>query len=162
MIKFNLTQLAQLIWIALISTSLLYSEKNPMEVGYSVIYSVEDEKWEDINYEIKAAIKDKGIVISYTSHAKEMLDRTAKTVGIKQDVYENAEMHLFCNISLSHKMIHKNPHIISGCPYSISVYELKNKKNTIYVSYRKPPKNEKAYEDVIKLQIEIIKEVIDF
>ena len=150
----------KLILITLLFTVLSYSNKHTMNIGYSIIYTVEDEKWEDINEDIKSSIKDKGIVISYTSRAQKMLDRTAKSVGIKQTIYANSEIHLFCQASLSHKMIHTNPHIISGCPYSIAVYELKNKKDTIYISYRKYPEEEKAYKDVIKLQIEIIEEAL--
>jgi len=136
------------------------AKTNPMYIGYSVIYQVENEKWEDVNDEVKSAIQDTGVVISYTSHAKKMLDRTAKSIGLKQDTYANAQIHLFCKASLSHKMVNMNPHIISGCPYGISVYELKNKKNTIYVSYRKYPKDEEAYKDVIKLQKSIIEEAL--
>ena len=147
--------------VALVFTIFSYSASKTMNIGYSIIYTVEGEKWEDINNDIKSAIRDKGIVISYTSHAKKMLDRTSKAAGIKQDIYENAQIHLFCQSLLSHKMVHRNPHIIAGCPYGISVYELKNKKGTIYISYRKYPKEEKAYKGVTTLQAEIIEEALD-
>ena len=146
--------------VALMLTIASYSASKTMNVGYSVIYTVEGEKWEDINNDIKDAIGDKGIVISYTSHAHTMLNRTAKDAGLKQGVYQNAEIHLFCQALLSHKMTQQNPHIISGCPYGISVYELRNKKNTIYVSYRKPPSEEKAYKGVVDLQVSIIKDAL--
>lgn len=148
------------ILVALMLTIFSYSASKTMSVGYSVIYTVEDEKWEDINNDIQEAIGDKGIVISYTSHAQTMLDRTAKDTGFKKGVYANAQIHLFCQALLSHKMTKANPHIISGCPYGISVYELRDKKNTIYVSYRKPPSEEEAYKGVIDLQVSIIEEAL--
>ena len=148
------------ILLALMLTIYSHSASKTTTIGYSVIYTVQDEKWEDINNDIKEAIGDKGIVISYTSHAQTMLDRTAKDTGSKKGVYENAQIHLFCQALLSHKMTQANPHIISGCPYGISVYELRNKKNTIYVSYRKPPKEEKSYKGVIDLQVAIIEEAL--
>ncbi len=150
----------KLILIALMLTALSYSDKKTMNVGYSVIYTVEDEKWEDVNNDIQSAISDKGIVISYTSHAHKMLNRTAKATGFKEGVYKNAQIHLFCQASLSHKMTKQNPHVISGCPYGISVYELRDKKNTIYVSYRKYPEEEKSYKGVIDLQVAIIEEAL--
>jgi len=58
-------------------------------------------------------------------------------------------------------MIKVNPHIISGCPYGISVYELKSNPGTIYVSHRAFMNSEPAYKDVIKLQTSIIKEALD-
>jgi len=150
----------RLAFMILIITVFVYSNEETMNVGYSVIYTVEDEKWKDVNNDIKDAINNKGVVISYTSHAKKMLDRTAKATRSTQDVYENAQIHLFCQASLSHKMIKQNPHIISGCPYGIAVYELKNKKNTIYVSYRHYPEEEKSYQGVIDLQISIIEDAL--
>lgn len=140
--------------------SFAYAQKNPIHIGHSVVYTLENETYEDINSDIKSAINDKGIVISYTSHAKKMFDRTAKSSGFKQGIYKHAQIHLFCQSSTSHKMVRKNPHIIAACPYSIAVYELRDKKNTIYVSYREYPK-EKSYKNVNKLQKEIIEEALD-
>jgi hypothetical protein len=149
--------------VLLFSTQLfLYAGDKPQKVGYSVIYSVEGEKWSDINEDIKNTIQGRGIVISYTSHAKALLDRTAKVVGTKQDTYLGAQMHLFCKVATSHKMIKISPHAITGCPYSIAVYELKSKPNTIFVSYRKyDEKIDPAFKEANKLQESIIKEALD-
>ncbi len=136
-------------------------KQNPQKIGFSVIYSIEDETWKDMNEAIQNSIVEEGIVISYTSHAKALLDRTAKDVGTIQDTYNGAQIHFFCKVPLSHKMIKVNPHIISGCPYSIAVYELKSNPGTIYASYRHLPKNEPAYKDVIKLQDSIIRNAFD-
>jgi uncharacterized protein (DUF302 family) len=139
----------------------LQANDKPQIINSSVVYSVQDEKWADINDAVKDAIAEKGIVISYTSHAKALLDRTAAAVEVKQDTYLGAQIHLFCQVPLSHKMIKDNPHIISGCPYGISVYELNSNPGTIYVSYRKLMASEPAYDGVTKLQDEIVRIALD-
>jgi uncharacterized protein (DUF302 family) len=141
---------------------IMQANDKPTQIGYSTVYSIEDEKWSDVNEEIQNVIKSRGIVISYTSHAKELLDRTAKVVGTKQNTYLGAQMHLFCKVATSHRMIKINPHVITGCPYSIAVYELKSKPGTIYVSYRSfDEKIEPAFKEANKLQDSIIREALD-
>ncbi len=153
--------LKTLIFLLLINTTQLLANDNPQEIGSSIVYSTEEESWEDVNESVKEAIINKGIVISYTSHVMKLLERTAKMLGKKQDAYKNAQIHLFCQVSLSTKMYKSNPHIITGCPYGISVYELQSKPGTIYVSYRKAPVEEPAFADVAKLQDSIVRDALD-
>jgi len=147
--------------LLLINSLLLQANDKPQEIGFSIIYSTNDESWEEVNESVKEAIINKGIVISYTSHVKKLLERTAKMLGKKQDAYANAQIHLFCQVSLSTKMYKSNPHIITGCPYGISVYELQSKPGTIYVSYRKAPQGEPAFLEVVKLQESIVRDALD-
>jgi len=151
-------RILMVIWLSVISIN---AQENPQKIGFSVVYSIEDESWKDMNDAIKEAIVGEGIVISYTSHAMALLDRTAKDVGVTQDSYLGAQIHFFCKVPLSHKMVKVNPHMIAGCPYSITVYELKSNPGTIYASYRELPTNEPGYKEVIELQKEIIKNAFD-
>lgn len=145
----------------LLYSSTIYAKQEPQRIGFSVIYHIDDENWNDVNDAVKDAIREKGIVISYTSHAKKLLDRTAPDLGLSQDTYLGAQIHYFCQVGASHRMIKKNPHIIAGCPYGIAVYELKSKPGTIYVSRRQSPTNEPAYNEIGILQDEIIKSALD-
>ncbi|NQY94746.1 MAG: DUF302 domain-containing protein [Campylobacteraceae bacterium] len=145
----------------LLTQTLLQANENPVEIRASIVYSTNEESWEDVNESVKEAIINKGIVISYTSHVMKLLERTAKMLGKKQDAYKNAQIHLFCQVSLSSKMYQSNPHIITGCPYGIAVYELQSKPGTIYVSYRKAPSEEPAFADVVKLQDSIVRDALD-
>ena len=99
------------------------------------IYRVED-VWQDINDELKDLIADEGIVISYTSHVSDFLGRTAKDLGTKSTIYKHAQVHLFCKVDVSHRMVKKDPHIIAGCPYGIAVYTLNAEPDVVYLSYR--------------------------
>ena len=156
-IYFNLITL-----ILLFTQNVLNASDEPVKIGYSTVYSIEGEKWSDINEEVQNVIKSRGIVISYTSHAKALLDRTAKVVGTTQDTYLGAQMHLFCKVATSHRMIQIDPHVITGCPYSIAVYELKSKPGTIYVSYRSfDEKVEPAFKEANELQDSIVREALD-
>jgi len=145
----------------LLNSTIIYANENPAQIGSSIVYSTTEENWDEVNESVKDAIIDKGIVISYTSHVMKLLNRTAKMLGKKQDAYKNAQIHLFCQVSLSTKMYKANPHIITGCPYGISVYELQSKPGTIYVSYRKAPPEEPAFTDVVKLQDSIVRDALD-
>ena len=142
--------------------SFLIVQAEPQKIGFSTVYQTEDD-WEYINQSVKDAIAEEGIVISYTSHAKDMLDRTGTDLGIAQDTYANAQIHMFCKVDLSHEMVQANPHIISGCPYGIAVYELKSNPGTVYMSYRNPPSNdvEPEYQQVEQLLIAIIETVLE-
>ena len=151
-----------IISLLFVSQSFLYAGDTPVKIGYSTVYSIEDEKWSDVNEEVQNVIKSRGIVISYTSHAKALLDRTAKVVGTTQNTYLGAQMHLFCKVATSHRMIQMDPHVITGCPYSIAVYELKSKPGTIYVSYRSfDEKIEPAFKEANELQDSIVREALD-
>jgi len=151
----------KLLIATLFAFTLVNAQENPQKIGFSVIYSIEDESWKDMNSAIKDAIVEEGIVISYTSHAMALLDRTAKDVGVTQDTYLGAQIHFFCKVPLSHEMIKINPHIIAGCPYAITVYELKSNPGTIYASYREYPVNEPGYKKVVELQESIIRNAFD-
>ena len=137
--------------------------EQPQKIGFSIVYQTSAD-WQEVNDAIKDAIAEEGVVISYTSHASDMLNRTAISLDIEQNTYKQAQIHLFCKVDLSHKMIALNPHVIAGCPYGIAVYELKQQPGVAYVSYRQPPSNdvEPAYEGVQALIVSIIETALDY
>jgi uncharacterized protein (DUF302 family) len=116
--------------------------------------------FEDAKSDLLFAIEGKGLVISYTSHAQAMLDRTAEVAGTKTPVYEQAEIILFCKADLSHELVNANPHNIVLCPYAIAVYSLHGEADKTYLSFREPPASEPATAAIRQLLVEIIEEVI--
>jgi len=127
-------------------------------IGFSTIIQIHNEDFEDVNEELLDQITVRGIVISYTSHAHLMLQRTSSDIDPNYNTYKNAYIHLFCSAELAHKMTKSSPHIISGCPYSISIYELSTRPNTIYLSYQNSTQPD--YDEVITLLNNILSSVL--
>ncbi len=133
----------------------------PQEIGPSVVYSTEG-SFEDVNADLQDAITSRGMVISYTSHAKTMLDRTGPDLGVKNPVYKDeALIHLFCKADLSHKLVESNPHNISLCPYAMAVYTLTGEEDKVYVTFRKPYMDDPTYAPINDLLNEIAEEVTE-
>ena len=140
------------------------TEKAKKEIPkYARVFSTED-TFENAKEDLLAAIAENGLVISYTSHAKSMLDNTAAVSSITGSVYENAEILLFCKADLSHKLVAGNPHNIVLCPYSIAIYVLTDEPGRVYISYRTVQASDEKIKALTKpiedLLIKIIEEVI--
>lgn len=118
----------------------------------------------DAKDDLLEAITSNGLVVSYTSHAKTMLDNTAAVSGVTKPVYNNAEIILFCKAGLSHELVAGNPHNIVLCPYSIAIYVLTNEPERVYLSYRRVETSDEKVKALTKpiedLLIKIIEEVI--
>ena len=133
----------------------------PKNINDVMVYEFEGH-FESARDDLEDAITARGLVISYVSHAKAMLDRTADIAGVKKSVYPNgAEIVLFCKSNTSHKLLQKNPHYIALCPYAISVYDIQNNKGKVFFSYRKPPSGIPEYDAIEKLLQSIIEEAIE-
>jgi uncharacterized protein (DUF302 family) len=84
------------------------------------------------------AIENRGLVINYTSHMADMLNRTGADLGATRQIFVQAEIIEFCSAGLSRKMLELDPHNIVMCPFAISVYTLPGEAGTTWVSYRQP------------------------
>lgn len=102
---------------------------------YAKVFSTES-NFEDAKDDLLEAIASHGLVVSYTSHAENMLANTAEVSGVNKAVYSNAEILLFCKANLSHALVAANPHNIVLCPYSIAIYVLTDEPELVYLSYR--------------------------
>jgi uncharacterized protein (DUF302 family) len=87
---------------------------------------------------IVMAIENRGLVINYTAHIADMLQRTGADIGASKQIFAQAEIIEFCSAKLSRQMMEADPHNIVLCPFAISIYTLPGEKNTTWVSYRKP------------------------
>ncbi len=130
---------------------------------YARVFSTES-TFEDAKDDLLEAIGGNGLVVSYTSHAKSMLDNTAAVSGVTKSVYDDAETILFCKSGLSHELVAGNPHNIVLCPYSISIYVLTDEPERVYLSFRNVPVSDEKIKALTKpiedLLIKIIEEVI--
>ena len=94
--------------------------------------------FDDVKEALVMAIENRGLVINYTSHIADMLDRTGADIGAAKKVYSKAEIVEFCSAKISRRMMEMDPQNIVMCPFAISVYTLPGEKDRVWLSYRKP------------------------
>lgn len=140
------------------------TDSTPIKIpNYARVFSTEG-SFEDAKDDLLEAIASNGLVISYTSHAKTMLDNTAEVSSVKGSVYSDAEILLFCKADLSHKLVAGNPHNIVLCPYSIAIYVLTAEPERVYLSFPSVQTSDEEIKALTKpieeLLISIIEEVI--
>ena len=92
--------------------------------------------FEDATFGVESAIIGRGLVIDYTSHIGDMLDRTAADVGSDQKLFNNAQVFVFCSAVLSRKMMEADPDNIAFCPYGVFVAD---RDGAVTVGYRHYP-----------------------
>ena len=115
----------------------------------------------DVAANVRAAILGKGINISNTLPASDMLHRTGPAFGYKDDVYVDAETYEFCSASLSHKLARTHPDNIVLCPFTISVYVISSEPGLVRLTYRIPegkPGTEAIAAEIVELIESIIEE----
>ena len=132
----------------------------PNKSGAAWVYSTQGE-YNNVRDDLVDAIESYGMVVSYTAHAAAMLERTAGAVGAIKQVYEFADILLFCKANTTYDLTLANPHNIVLCPYGIAVYSLREDKDTVYISFRKPNLNIPEWAAVHHLLEEIVSEVVD-
>jgi len=146
--------------IVLLIVSFACQSTQPTHHGSSISYSTEGE-YEDVKEDLIMSIEAQGAVVSYTAHSSAMLNRTAITLEIAEQIYDKAEIVLFCKAELSHRMVQADPHSLVLCPYPISIYTLSNEPGTVYITIRKPPSEPKEYGAVHRLLTKIIVDAIE-
>ncbi|MDH5633558.1 MAG: DUF302 domain-containing protein [Gammaproteobacteria bacterium] len=124
-----------------------------------------DGSFEEVRDALKLAITGQGLVINNVSHIGNMLSRTGKDIGAKQEIYEHAEAMEFCSASISRTMMEANPRHIVFCPFIIAVYTLPGEPGKTYLAYRKPeitgsPESKKALQAVEKLVDNIVQDAL--
>lgn len=109
---------------------------------------------------IKDAVIGRGLNISNTLHASEMLNRTGADIGYADNVYQEAQILEFCSVELSHQLVVANPNNIVLCPFTISVYQLTKDPGITHVSYRVPVAGEESKEVVARVDL-LIQEILE-
>lgn len=133
----------------------------PEVTGASWVYRAEG-LYHNVRSDVVDAIENRGLVISYVAHAAAMLRRTAQATGATRQVYDNAESLLFCKADLTYELTARNPHNITLCPYSISVYTLRAEPDTVYLAIPAPVLDEPDYAAVHQLLESIIAEALSW
>lgn len=115
-----------------------------------------DGDFEDATFAVESAIVGRGLVIDYVSHTGEMLNRTGADVGSTKELFNEADIFLFCSAALSRKVMEADPMNIAHCPYGIFVAD---QAGQVMIGYRKYPDGE--MQQVQTLLDEIVQEAME-
>jgi uncharacterized protein (DUF302 family) len=92
--------------------------------------------FDDASFAIENAIINRGLVIDYTSHVGDMLNRTGEDIEGAQDLYDNAQIFLFCSAAVSRRVMEADPMNIVHCPYGIFIAE---REGEVLIGHRDYP-----------------------
>ncbi len=81
-----------------------------------------DSNFEDTIFALESAVIGNGLTIDYHSHIGEMLSRTGADVGSDVQVFEDAQIFVFCSAVLSRKMMEADASNVGFCPWSVYAY----------------------------------------
>ncbi|SIN76001.1 DUF302 domain-containing protein [Vannielia litorea] len=104
--------------------------------------------FEDATFAVESAIVGQGLVIDYTSHVGDMLNRTGEDVGSEVRIFEAADIFLFCSAVISRQVMEADPANIQHCPYGIFVTEMDGKVQIGHRDYPDGPMD--AVEDLLE------------
>lgn len=100
-----------------------------------------DGSFEDAAFGVESAIVGRGLVIDYTSHVGEMLERTREDTGSDVVLFDEADIYLFCSAVVSREVMEVDPMNIANCPYGIFVAE---REGEVMIGYRSIPEESMA------------------
>ncbi len=100
-----------------------------------------DGSFEDAAFGVESAIVGRGLVIDYTSHVGEMLERTREDTGSDVVLFDNADIYLFCSAVVSREVMEADPMNIVNCPYSVFVTDMGGE---VQIGYRNMPEESMA------------------
>jgi uncharacterized protein (DUF302 family) len=115
-----------------------------------------DSSFDDATFALESAIVGRGLVIDHVSHVGEMLARTGADVGSDVQLFEAADVFLFCSAVTSRSVMEADLMNIAFCPYGMFVAD--TGEETV-VGFRNFP--EGAMQEVQALLEEIAQEVAD-
>ena len=120
--------------------------------------------FEDIHFDLKNAIINKGLVIDSVLYVSDMLNRTGKDVGSTKPIYLHGQTFGFCSAKLSRAAMEADPENLAFCPYTIFIYEAADTPITITIGYRKlsggtSPQSKKSLAAVNDFLSSIVKDV---
>jgi uncharacterized protein (DUF302 family) len=98
-----------------------------------------DGSFEDATFAVENAIVGEGLVIDFTSHVGDMLNRTGADVGSDVKIFEAADIFLFCSAQVSREVMEADPMNIAHCPYSIFVAD---QGGEVVIGHRSYPEGE--------------------
>ncbi|MFY0635430.1 MAG: DUF302 domain-containing protein [Vannielia sp.] len=102
----------------------------------------------DATFAVENAIIGQGLVVDHTSHVGEMLARTGSDLGATKEIFEAADVFLFCSATLSREVMEADPLNIQHCPYAIFVTQIDGKVQIGHRDYPEGPME--AVEQLLK------------
>ena len=114
-----------------------------------------DSSFEDAAFAVESAIVGRGLVVDYVSHVGAMLNRTGEDVGSDTQLFEAADVFLFCSAVTSRSVMEADLMNIAHCPYGIFVADTGSE---VMVGFRNYP--EGAMQEVQSLLDEIAQEAV--
>lgn len=114
-----------------------------------------DGTFDDAAFSLESAIIGRGLVIDYLSHTGEMLNRTQADVGGSVDLFEQADIYVFCSAIVSRKVMEADPLNIAHCPYGIYVAD---RNDEVTIGFRNYP--EGVMQEVQALLDDIAREAV--
>lgn len=100
-----------------------------------------DGSFEDAAFGVESAIVGHGLVIDYTSHVGEMLERTREDTGSEVVLFDQADIYLFCSAVVSREVMEADPMNIANCPYGLFVTDMEGE---VMIGYRVMPEETMA------------------
>ncbi|MFV1876787.1 DUF302 domain-containing protein [Nioella sp.] len=100
-----------------------------------------DGSFEDAAFGVESAIVGRGLVIDYTSHVGEMLERTREDTGSDVVLFDEADIYLFCSAVVSRQVMEADPMNIANCPYGIFIASMEGE---VMIGYRVMPEESMA------------------
>ena len=114
-----------------------------------------DGTFDDAAFSLESAIIGRGLVIDYLSRTGEMLNRTQADVGGTVDLFEQADIYVFCSAVVSRKVMEADPLNIAHCPYGIYVAD---RNDEVTIGFRNYP--EGVMQEVQALLDDIAREAV--
>jgi hypothetical protein len=113
-------------------------------------------EFDAVKEDLLLAIRDKGLVLDYTSHVGNMLERTGKDVGSAKRIFLKAEAYLFCSAVVSRRTMEADAANVGYCPYAISLYVTPHEPKVVHAVYRKTlPEVDKLLDGIVRDALEI-------
>lgn len=101
-----------------------------------LILTPTDMSFEDAAFAVESAIVGRGLVIDYTSHVGDMLERTREDMGSDTVLFTNANIYLFCSAATSRAVMEADWRNVAYCPYGVQVIERPGEPVTISYTHR--------------------------
>ena len=101
-----------------------------------VVTTPYDGSFGDATFAVENAIIGKGLVVDHVSHVGDMLNRTAGDVGSDVEIFEAADVFLFCSAVTSREVMEADPMNIAYCPYGVFVAD---RNGEVLIGYRSYP-----------------------
>ncbi len=128
----------------------------PLLAGEAITYTSADD-FDDTVFSVESAILDAGLVIDFTSHTGDMLERTRGATGSDTMLFKHADIFNFCSASLSRKVMEADIMNVVHCPYRIFVMQKAGAEDVI-VGFKSMPDG--AMKEVEAFLDQIVKDAL--